>query len=80
MKNSIQNICDTTPPLKWPPTSKELTLETANNIVPNELCNVLARTTGISNDLLTDVSRLNVDESSSKKKMYLYVRILSIVE
>uniref|UniRef100_UPI00358FD2C1 uncharacterized protein n=1 Tax=Myxine glutinosa TaxID=7769 RepID=UPI00358FD2C1 len=50
LKNSIKDKCDTTPPLKWPPSSKELTLQAAHNIVPDELFNFLAWTTGITSD------------------------------
>lgn len=47
----IQNRSKTSPKIPWPPTAKDLTLEIAINIVPDQLFNFVACTCGISMQL-----------------------------
>lgn len=48
LKDIIRNTAKSSPKLPWPPTAKDLTLESALNMVPDQLFNFVAWTCGIS--------------------------------
>ena len=67
LKEIIEANCKITPKLPWPPTAQDLKMDTASNVVPNELYNFITWTAGITNEFTTDGLRVNVSVENNQK-------------
>lgn len=78
LREIIEAKCKTIPKLPWPPTAQDIQMDTASNIVPNELNNVLAWTTGMTTEFRTGGLCANVSVENNRKIVSLCQDIMNL--
>ncbi|XP_067300890.1 uncharacterized protein [Pseudorasbora parva] len=78
LKEIIDAKCKTTPKLPWPPTAQDLQMDTALNMVPNELYNVLAWSTSMTTEFRSDGLCANVSVENNQKIVSLCQDIMNL--
>lgn len=72
LKETIEVKCKTTPKMARPPTSQDLNLDTALNMTPTELYNVIAWTTAMTTEFPAGMSvRVSVGEEENQNILSL---------
>lgn len=77
LREIMEAKCKTTPKLPWPPTAQDLQVDT-QNLVPNELYNVLAWSTGMTTEFRTDGLCANVSVENNQKIVSLCQDIMNL--